>query len=64
MIFQERSLVVELTIGAEGLWNDKVISHTLDGDLIVTNKTTGAIEQEVQLADASVAEVITAARSC
>ena len=44
-----------------GLWNDKVISHTLDGRLIVTNKTTGAIEQEVQLADASVAEVITAA---
>ena len=42
-------------------WQDKVISHTLDGRLIVTNKETGAIEQEVQLADASVAEVLTSA---
>ncbi len=43
------------------LWNDKVVSHTLDGRLIVTNKSTGAIEREVQLADAAVSEVITAA---
>jgi hypothetical protein len=43
------------------LWEDKVVSHTLDGRLVITNKATGEIEQEVQLADASVSEVITAA---
>ena len=43
------------------LIDDKVVSHTLDGRLIITNKESGAIEQEVQLADASIAEVITAA---
>ena len=43
------------------LWEDKVVSHTLDGRLIISNKGTGEIEQEVQLADAAVSEVITAA---
>jgi alcohol dehydrogenase (cytochrome c) len=43
------------------LWNDKVVSHAIDGRLIVTNKATGEIEQDVQLADPGVSEVITAA---
>jgi|TARA_B110000238_G_scaffold121823_1_gene131911 alcohol dehydrogenase (cytochrome c) len=43
------------------LWNDKVISHTLDGRLIITNKVTGSIEKDIQLADAAISEVITAA---
>ena len=42
------------------LWQDKVVSHTLDGRLIVTGKSSGEIENEVQLADASISEVITA----
>ena len=42
-------------------WNDKIISHTLDGRLIVTNKGTGEIEQDITLADPAVSEVITAA---
>ena len=41
--------------------NDKIISHTLDGRLIVTNKGTGEIEQDITLADPAVSEVITAA---
>jgi alcohol dehydrogenase (cytochrome c) len=43
------------------LWRDKVISHSLDGRLIVTNKTTGEIEQEFPVADPGVSEVLTAA---
>ncbi len=43
------------------LWKDKVVSHTLDGRLIVTNKETGKIEWERPVADPGIAEVITAA---
>lgn len=43
------------------LWKDKVVSHTLDGRLIITNKETGKIEWERQVADPAIGEVITAA---
>jgi len=43
------------------LWRDKVISHALDGRLIVTNKETGEIEAEIPVADPAVSEVLTAA---
>ena len=43
------------------LWNDKVISHTLDGRLISTDKETGKIDWQLQLADPSIAEGITGA---
>ena len=44
-----------------GLWKDKVVSHTLDGRLIVTNKETGEIEWERQMADPGIGETITGA---
>ncbi|MCB1714514.1 MAG: PQQ-dependent dehydrogenase, methanol/ethanol family [Candidatus Competibacteraceae bacterium] len=44
-----------------GLWKDKVVSHTLDGRLVVTNKETGEIEWERQLADPAIGETITGA---
>ena len=43
------------------LWQDKVISHALDGRLIITNKASGEIEQEIPVADPGVSETITAA---
>jgi len=43
------------------LWKDKVVSHTLDGRLIVTNKESGEVEWEKTLADPSIAETITGA---
>ena len=43
------------------LWRDKVVSHTLDGRLIVTNKLNGEIEAEYPVADPAVGETITAA---
>lgn len=43
------------------LWKDKVVSHTLDGRLIVTNKKTGEIEWEHTVADPAKSESITAA---
>lgn len=44
-----------------GLWKDKVVSHTLDGRLIVTSKETGEIEWERAVADPAIAETITGA---
>ncbi|GEO40276.1 alcohol dehydrogenase (cytochrome c) [Skermanella aerolata] len=43
------------------LWKDKVISHTLDGRLIATNKETGEIAWERKVADPGIAETITGA---
>ena len=43
------------------LWKDKVISHTLDGRLIATDKETGEVAWERQVADPGIAEVITVA---
>jgi alcohol dehydrogenase (cytochrome c) len=43
------------------LWKDKVISITLDGRLIATNKATGEIVWERKVADPSIAETLTAA---
>jgi len=43
------------------LYEDKVISHTIDGRLIVTNKNTGEIEQDITITDLSIGESITAA---
>jgi len=43
------------------LWDDLVISHTLDGRLIATNKDTGQIAWQRQVADPDKGEVITAA---
>ena len=43
------------------LWGESVISHTLDGRLIKTDKETGEVEWERQLADPEVAETITGA---
>ena len=43
------------------LWQDKVISHTLDGRLIATDKETGEVAWERQVADPAIAEVITVA---
>lgn len=43
------------------LWRDKIISHALDGRLIVTNKMTGEIENEIPVADPAISETITAA---
>jgi alcohol dehydrogenase (cytochrome c) len=43
------------------LWNDKVISHTLDGRLIATDKATGEVAWEREVADPAIAEVITVA---
>jgi alcohol dehydrogenase (cytochrome c) len=43
------------------LWKDKVISHTLDGRLIATDKATGEIAWQRQVADPGIGEVITVA---
>jgi alcohol dehydrogenase (cytochrome c) len=43
------------------LWKDKVISHTLDGRLLATDKETGEVAWERQVADPAIAEVITVA---
>ena len=43
------------------LWQDKVISHSLDGRLIVTNKDTGEITFQRKVANPDIAEVITGA---
>ncbi len=43
------------------LWGDMVISHTLDGRLIATNKETGQIAWQRQVADPDKGEVITGA---
>ena len=53
--FQEMLLVVVLIIEV-CLYQDKVVSHTLDGRLIITNKESGEIEQDIQIADASISE--------
>lgn len=43
------------------LWDDLVISHTLDGRLIATNKETGQVAWQRQVADPDKGEVITGA---
>jgi alcohol dehydrogenase (cytochrome c) len=43
------------------LWGDLVISHTLDGRLIATNKETGQVVWQKQVADPDKGEVITGA---
>ena len=43
------------------LWSDKVVSHTLDGRLIATDKQTGEVAWQSQLADPDKGEVITGA---
>lgn len=43
------------------LWRDKVVSHTLDGRLIITDKKTGEITFQRQVANVDIAETITAA---
>src|SRR4051812_31572634 len=43
------------------LWKDKVISVTLDGRLIATNKATGEKVWERKIADPAIAETLTAA---
>jgi alcohol dehydrogenase (cytochrome c) len=43
------------------LWENLVISHTLDGRLIATNKDTGQVAWQKQVADPNKGEVITGA---
>ncbi len=43
------------------LWKDKVVSHTLDGRLIATDKQTGEVAWERQVADPAIGETITGA---
>lgn len=43
------------------LWQDKVISHVIDGRIIATNKNTGEVAWTATLADPEKAETITAA---
>src|ERR1700733_15889883 len=43
------------------LWGDLVISHTLDGRLVATNKETGQVAWQRQAADPDKGEVITGA---
>lgn len=43
------------------LWNNMVISHTLDGRLIATNKDTGEVAWQRQVANPDKAEVVTGA---
>ena len=43
------------------LWNNLVISHALDGRMIATNKETGQVEWQRQIADPEKGETITAA---
>ena len=44
-----------------GLYNDLVISHTLDGRLIATDKETGQVKWQRQVADPDKGEVVTGA---
>jgi len=44
-----------------GLWQDKVVSHTLDGRLVVTNKDTGEVVWQRQVANPDKGEVVTGA---
>ena len=44
-----------------GLWKDLVISHTLDGRMIATDKATGTVKWQRQVADPDKGEGITAA---
>jgi alcohol dehydrogenase (cytochrome c) len=44
-----------------GLWKDKVISVTLDGRLIATNKATGEVVWERKIADPALGETLTIA---
>jgi alcohol dehydrogenase (cytochrome c) len=44
-----------------GLYNDMVISHTLDGRLIATDKETGQVKWQRQVADPDKGEVVTGA---
>ncbi len=43
------------------LWDKMVISHTLDGRLVATNKDTGEVAWQRQVADPDKGEVVTAA---
>ncbi len=43
------------------LWGDQVISHTLDGRLVATDKNTGEVSWQRQVADPDKGEVVTAA---
>ncbi len=43
------------------LWGDQVISHTLDGRLVATDKNTGEVSWQRQVADPDKGEVITGA---
>lgn len=43
------------------LWGDKVISHTLDGRLIATDRDTGKIDWQKQIANPDKGEVVTGA---
>ncbi|MDA0821739.1 MAG: PQQ-dependent dehydrogenase, methanol/ethanol family [Proteobacteria bacterium] len=43
------------------LWENQVLSHTLDGRLIATNKDDGEIIWEAELADPAIGETITVA---
>ncbi len=43
------------------LWKDRVVSHTLDGRLIATDKQTGEVAWERQVADPAIGETITGA---
>ena len=43
------------------LWGDNVVSHSLDGRLLLTNKETGEIVWQTKVADPDKGEVITAA---
>ena len=56
-----RSPAAASTTAASRLWGDLVISHTLDGRLIATNKETGQVAWQRQVADPDKGEVITGA---
>jgi alcohol dehydrogenase (cytochrome c) len=43
------------------LWNDLVVSHTLDGRLVATDKATGTVKWQLQVADPDKGESVTAA---
>ena len=43
------------------LWQDKVVSHTLDGRLLVIEKDSGEVVLEREIADPAIAETITVA---
>ena len=44
-----------------GLWKDKVVSHTLDGRIVLTDDATGKVVWETRLASPDKGETITAA---